>query len=226
MKKPLTSARAFTLMELLVVVAIIGILMGLLLPALSSAKARAKRTLCLNNLKQINLGTLMYVHDNSDTVPEQTSDEQPFVYFYKELIKSYVGLTGTSSPNDKVFDCPAERPAPTFVLPSQNVFYDFDDYTFNGRLEGRKATSIPHPVRTALVAEFPAVCGFSWHQPQPSSYMVYDILWNQHAVYNDAMNEVSFVDGHVSYIKIYNDGKTISADYNPPAAYDYQWSGN
>ena len=38
------------------------------------------------------------------------------------------------------------------------------------------------------------------------------------------MNEVSFVDGHVSFIKIYNDGKWQSWAYNPPSSYEYQWS--
>lgn len=63
--------RAFTLVELLIVIAILAVLAAVLFPVFSQAKETGKRTVCLNNLRQIGLGLTIYLSDYDDRLPDR-----------------------------------------------------------------------------------------------------------------------------------------------------------
>jgi prepilin-type N-terminal cleavage/methylation domain-containing protein/prepilin-type processing-associated H-X9-DG protein len=117
--------RAFTLIELLVVIAIIAILAAILFPVFAQAKAAAKKTVCLSNMKQLGLATQMYLGDNNDQFFSGNTCKDPMPgsdtsagsgdwgkHYWPFLLKVYIQKKGPANLDGQsgdVYTCPSSR---------------------------------------------------------------------------------------------------------------------
>ncbi|HEX2973046.1 MAG TPA: prepilin-type N-terminal cleavage/methylation domain-containing protein [Tepidisphaeraceae bacterium] len=148
--------KAFTLVELLVVLALLTLLIAILLPALKAARRSAERVLCTANMKQIGQAFLYYAHDNQGWLPNVASywAWMPTAgWTYNDWIHWQAGRDITRSAlwpylgSSKLLVCPAGIPdrAPEYLYPFS--------YSLNGHLPWYNLKRVVQPWHKAMLVE-------------------------------------------------------------------------
>jgi prepilin-type N-terminal cleavage/methylation domain-containing protein len=170
-------AAAFTLIELLTVIAIIGILAAILIPVVGRVRESARSAVCLSNLRQIGTAALLFSEANKDKLPivfvaTNGPDGQQIGSWHFQLatfLSPQKDSFGISTGKGHVFTCPSSTTSgqdPTTARPS----YGMNTYTLWNPQWVSKRSIVPNPSSIILVAD--RVDSTSWDsdvEPNPKS---------------------------------------------------------
>lgn len=207
--KPNCRKEVFTLIELLVVIAIIAILAAILFPVFARARAKARQTSCLSNVKQIGLALMMYAQDYDERYPvvDHTAG-----YGWWDGLQGYVK-------NAQVFRCPAYSAAATDPA---------TDYLLNGLFaHGCSMAVIQSPAEQICIAVRNPAWQEGGYHPWPADLTSWDDLTAypefETAIATGIHNEGSnygFADGHAKWYKWVNTiGAPLPGMHNPQRLY-------
>ena len=195
----------FTLVELLVTIAILGVLSALLLPALGRAKEKARATSCLNNMHQMGLAVYMYIMDNDDRFPSSSC-----VFSFNSVSSWWLNSLQPYASTRLLFRCPSDQ-ATDFVdwsnppPLSQLYLHRWASFATNGQMESCpviRLGSIPCPSGVVYVAELSEEAVGSDHLRPEVWASLEDvrkaIAWERHSQQPNFL----FADGHVEFLTL------------------------
>lgn len=181
--------RCFTLVELLVVMAIITILASMLLPSLSTAREKARRASCMSNLKQLGIAIRMYSGDNGEKFPSAPSGTGT-------TLASYGLLTNQYQTAYKLWLCPSDSTSQTAGSPTTPFTSNKLSYAYNGFCLS-ETVQPDTPIAADRSNAFGGGGGIRGITPYSGT--VQDNSWTHKA---DGAN-VLFADGHVQFQRVF-----------------------
>jgi prepilin-type N-terminal cleavage/methylation domain-containing protein/prepilin-type processing-associated H-X9-DG protein len=201
-----TSPAAFTLIELLTVIAIIGILAAILIPTVGRVRSSARTSQCVNNLRQIGSATLLYANDNRGQFPRQRFDYVFDLWPYVTTPgRPLPTIAGNELPRDMqgtIFECPSAATDSSTTKRSYGINLRLNGYGFWPD-KTLNMSQISIPTRAMVYAD-------TWN----SSHLGIGTLGLRH----DGKFNACFADGHVKLMSASNEE---IASYLSPF-----WQGN
>lgn len=198
------SPQAFTLIELLTVIAIIGILAAILIPTMGAVRGKARQAQCASNLRQLHSATLLFAGDNKDRIPANLRADVKQEHTWPVALLSYLSIAGAAdNPKGILDETIGKRPLSVLACPSssQNTRdSNLSDYAKNWYTGGNylssdpvvKLSGIANPSRTLLLADAGNSDGSTCVRDLHSS----NSTWEFQARHSGRINVV-FCDGHV-----------------------------
>ena len=181
----------FTLVEMLVVMAIIAILAALLFPALGKARDMAKSIACVNNLKQLGFAVASYVNDNDSFLPPADYGAGSLRFFPNRLAQ-YVGAAEPVSEWSKAY--------PVFICPKYSGNYTALSYTANYHVMGlaymRKINSVPDTSNSMAFLDGTGLASISRNNAFDGSQ---DYRFSPR---HNRYGNILYLDGHVDVKKV------------------------
>ena len=215
--------RGFTLIELLVVIAIIALLMAILMPALNRAREQGKRTACLNNLRQLAMGWILYADDSDDKIVHANTGRDDAWVRWRGRVDSEqermegieLGFLYRYCPDVKLYKCPTGIRGEIVTYAIVDAMNGYDGIPGTKNLMVYRRMQSRRPNERAVFLDEGMLSPNSW-----TIWYDQERWWDQITARHGDGTNFSFADGHSEYWK-WKDTRTIEI---AKMDYDY-WQG-